>query len=71
MTPEQKYEIAAMTSEVHQKWLRFEAIAICNAFGLSPKEWEKRSIEYEIAKMEWLEANAELHRTQSEILNPR
>jgi uncharacterized coiled-coil DUF342 family protein len=67
MTEDQKYEIAILAEDAHEKWQMLECHQALNVCGKTADELSKMAIQYEIAKTEWMQAKAKLANAQNRI----
>lgn len=67
MTPEDRYEIATLASDLATKEAVFFALRQVNAAGRSPEETERLTIAFHIAETEYHQAMYKLDRAKERI----
>ena len=67
MTEDQRYEIAVLAEDAHQKRERFQWLGMMNTPPAGTPEAAQSRVEYEIARAEMLEAEAKLNRAMRAI----
>lgn len=64
MTDEKKSKIEALAKRVHETRLKYEYLGMTNSSGRTPDEALRLTQDYELARAEYWEAQAELEAEQ-------
>lgn len=68
MTPEKREEITRLASDMHDKKLRYEMLSMRNVANLTAEESKQATIDYQLARAEYLEARSLLDAAMPESM---